>query len=131
MPESNERAGSGEQIGVYRLEGWLGEGGMGEVFLARDERLGRRVAIKRVRHGSHPAVRARFRRAARAAARLNHPAIIQIYDVVEDGSADAIVMELAEGRTLRALLAAGLPAPDLAVRLAEEIAAGLAAAHGA
>ena len=116
MPDPKEPAGSedrtvskedgapsspdGERIGAYRLEGRLGRGGMGEVFLARDERLGRWVAIKRIRHDSHPAVRERFRREARAAARLNHPAVVQIYDVVEDGSSDAIVMEHAEGRTL-------------------------------
>ena len=121
----------GERIGAYRLEGRLGRGGMGEVFLARDERLGRWVAIKRIRHDSHPAARERFRREARAAARLNHPAVVQIYDVIEDGSSDAIVMEHAEGQTLRALLAAGLPAPAQAIRLAREIADGLAAAHAA
>ncbi len=130
MPEPKDSL-EAERIGAYRLEGRLGQGGMGEVFLACDERLGRRVAIKRVRRDSHPAVRERFRREARAAARLNHPAIVQIYDVVEDGPGDAIVMELAEGRTLRALLATGLPSPDRAVRLAEEIAGGLAAAHAA
>jgi eukaryotic-like serine/threonine-protein kinase len=130
MPEPKDPP-EGERIGAYRLEGRLGQGGMGEVFLARDERLGRRVAIKRVHRDSQPAVRERFRREARAAARLNHPAIVQIYDVVEDGSGDAIVMELAEGRTLRALLVAGLPSPARAVRLAAEIAGGLAAAHAA
>ncbi len=123
---------TGERIGVYWLEGRLGSGGMGEVFLARDERLGRRVAVKRIRHDSHPATRERFRREARAAARLNHPSIVQIYDVVEDeASGDAIVMEHAQGRTLRETLRSGLPAPALAVRLAREIAEGLAAAHAA
>ncbi len=151
MPDPREPAGSenptvsmddgapslpdGERIGAYRLEGRLGRGGMGEVFLARDERLGRWVAIKRIRHDSQPAMRERFRREARAAARLNHPAVVQIYDVVEDGSGDAlvdaIIMELAEGRTLRALLTAGLPASAQAIRLAREIADGLAAAHAA
>jgi tetratricopeptide (TPR) repeat protein len=121
----------GERIGAYRLERRLGRGGMGEVFLAQDERLGRRVAIKVVRHGASPALRERFRREARAAARLSHPAVVQIYDIVEDGSGDAIVMEHAEGRTLRELLAAGLPPPALTVRLAREIAEGLAAAHAA
>ena len=120
-----------ERIGAYRLERPLGRGGMGEVFLARDERLGRRVAIKRVRPGTSPALRERLRREARAAARLSHPAVVQIYDILEDGAGDAIVLEYAEGRTLRALLADGLPSPALAVRLAREIAEGLAAAHGA
>ncbi len=121
-----------ERIGAYRLERPLGRGGMGEVFLAFDERLGRRVAIKRVRHATSPAVRERFRREARAAARLNHPAVVQIYDVIEDGAGDAIVLEYAEGRTLRDTLAGGgLPPPALAVQLAREIAEGLAAAHDA
>ncbi|HYO11703.1 MAG TPA: protein kinase [Thermoanaerobaculia bacterium] len=113
------------------MERRLGRGGMGEVFLALDERLGRRVAIKRVRHGASPALRERFRREAKAAARLNHPAVVQIYDILEDGAGDAIVMEYAEGRTLRELLAGGLPPPALTVRLAREIAQGLAAAHDA
>lgn len=120
-----------KRIGAYRLERPLGRGGMGEVFLAFDERLGRRVAIKRVRHATSPAMRERFRREARAAARLNHPAVVQIYDVIEDGEGNAIVLEYAEGRTLRDTLAGGLPPPALAVQLAREIAEGLAAAHGA
>jgi serine/threonine protein kinase/Flp pilus assembly protein TadD len=119
-------------IGPYRVERRLGQGGMGEVFLAHDERLGRRVAIKRIREGSAPAVRSeRFRREARAAARLSHPAIVQIYDLVEDSAGVAIVMEYVEGRTLAAVTAAGLPDPSLAVRLARDVAGGLAAAHAA
>jgi serine/threonine-protein kinase len=119
------------EIGAYRVERRLGRGGMGEVFLAVDERLGRRVAIKRVLQDGDPAARERFRREARAAARLNHSAVVQIYDVLQDEAGDAIVMEYAEGRTLRALLRDGLPPAELAVRLAREIAEGLAAAHAA
>ncbi|MEA2604850.1 MAG: eukaryotic-like serine/threonine-protein kinase [Acidobacteriota bacterium] len=119
-------------IGPYRVERRLGQGGMGEVFLAHDDRLGRRVAIKRIREGSAPAIRSeRFRREARAAARLSHPAIVQIYDLVEDSAGVAIVMEYVEGRTLADLTAAGLPDPPLAVRLARDVAGGLAAAHAA
>ncbi|HEV2846991.1 MAG TPA: protein kinase, partial [Thermoanaerobaculia bacterium] len=121
----------GGRVGAYRLERRLGGGGMGEVFLAQDERLGRWVALKRIRQGSAPEARERFRREARAAARLNHPAVVQIYDVLENPAADTIVMEYAEGRTLRELLAHGLPALDVTVRLAREIAEGLAAAHSA
>jgi eukaryotic-like serine/threonine-protein kinase len=131
VPSPSEGALAAERIGAYRLERRLGRGGMGEVFLAHDERLGRRVAIKRVRHGASPSMRERFRREARAAARLNHPAVVQIYDILEDGAGDAIVMEYVEGVTLRELLAGGLPPPTLTVRLAREIAEGLAAAHSA
>jgi serine/threonine protein kinase len=119
-------------IGSYRVERRLGGGGMGEVFLAHDIRLGRRVAIKRIRQGLAPAGQSeRFRREARAAARLSHPAIVQIYDLLEDGSGLAIIMEYVDGSTLARLVAGGLPAPALAVRLARDVAEGLAAAHAA
>jgi serine/threonine-protein kinase len=119
-------------IGPYRLARRLGQGGMGEVFLAWDERLGRRVAIKRILPGaSRPQDRERLRREARAAARLSHPSVVQVYDFIEDAAGDAIVLEYVEGRTLSALLAGGLPPAGIAVRLAREIAEGLAAAHAA
>jgi tetratricopeptide (TPR) repeat protein/predicted Ser/Thr protein kinase len=121
-----------DSIGSYRVERQLGRGGMGEVFLAYDSRLGRRVAIKRIRQGSDWAGQSeRFRREARAAARLSHPAIVHVYDLVEDEAGLAIVMEYVEGRTLADLTAGGLPAPAFAVRLARDIAEGLAAAHAA
>jgi serine/threonine-protein kinase len=107
---------------------------MGEVFLAWDDRLKRRVAIKRIRHDSAVTSqrRERFRREAQAVAGLSHSAIVQIYDIAEDSSGDCIVMEYVEGRTLAALLNAGGPiAPGLAARLAREIAEGLQAAHAA
>jgi serine/threonine-protein kinase len=118
------------RIGPYRLARRLGQGGMGEVFLAWDERLGRRVALKRIRREDPTArERERFRREASAAARLSHPAVVQIYDLVEDPTGDVLVFEYVEGRTLRELLIEGLPSLDLAMRLAREIAEGLAAAH--
>ena len=122
----------GWSIGSYRVERSLGHGGMGEVFLAWDERLGRRVAIKRVRQGSGVDRQSeRLRREARVAARLSHPAVVHVYELVEDAAGLAIVMEYVEGRTLAALTAEGLPAPALAVRLARDVAEGLAAAHAA
>jgi serine/threonine-protein kinase len=124
----------GERIGAYRLESRLGRGGMGEVFLAWDDRLKRRVAIKRIRHDADVTAhrRERFRREAQAAASLSHPSIVQIHDIVEDGSGDCIVMEYIEGCTLAALLGSGSPLrPGLAARLAREIAEGLEAAHAA
>ncbi len=106
---------------------------MGEVFLAWDDRLKRRVAIKRIRHDSDvtPLHRERFRREAQAAASLSHPSIVQIHDIAEDGSGDCIVMEYVEGCTLAALLSSGPLGPRLAARLAREIAEGLEAAHTA
>ncbi len=122
-----------ERIGAYRVEGRLGFGGMGEVFLAWDERLERRVAIKRIRQnaGLSPEQRERFRREARLAARLSHPAVVQIHDLISDGADDAIVMELIEGRTVEERLAAGRLETAEVLRLALEIAEGLAAAHEA
>ncbi len=120
------------RIGPYRLARRLGEGGMGEVFLAWDERLGRRVAVKRILRGTPSSrERERLRREARAAARLSHPSVVQVYDFVEDATGDAIVLEYVEGRTLQELLRDGVPSTGLAVRLAREIAEGLAAAHTA
>lgn len=120
------------RIGPYRLARRLGQGGMGEVFLAWDDRLARRVAVKRIRSTEATGTdRERLRREARAAARLSHPAVVQIYDLVESESGDALVLEYVEGRTLRDILSEGPPAPALALGLAREIAEGLAAAHGA
>ncbi|MES1240555.1 MAG: protein kinase, partial [Acidobacteriota bacterium] len=122
-----------ERIGAYRLESPLGRGGMGEVFLAWDERLERPVAIKRIRQDmflqGHQ--RERFRREARMAARLSHAAIVQIHDLVMGESGDAIVMEYVEGPTLAERLGGGPLGAAEAIRLAREIAEGLSAAHEA
>jgi serine/threonine-protein kinase len=120
------------KIGPYRVLQRLGVGGMGEVFLAHDERLDRRVAIKRIRPDgkTSPGQRERFRREARVAARLNHPAIVQVYDVLEESEhVEHIVMEYVEGTTLRALAAQGLLDLPRALRIAREIADGLDTAH--
>lgn len=126
-----------QKIGPYRVLQRLGVGGMGEVLLAHDERLDRRVAIKRIRPeaGTSGERRERFRREARVAARLNHPAIVQVYDILEAGDAgdgehiEHIVMEYVEGTTLRTLLQRGPLESLYALRLAREIADGLDAAH--
>ena len=122
-----------ERIGPYRLESRLGRGGMGEVFLAFDERLERRVAIKRIRFRPEAGAEApeRFRREARAAARLNHPAIVQVYDLVTDEAGDAIVLEHVLGRPLAELMGTPALRPAWAVCLGSEIAQGLAHAHAA
>lgn len=120
-----------ERIGSYRVESRLGRGGMGEVFLAWDDRLKRRVAIKRIRRDAEtlPTIRERFLREAQAAAGLNHPAIVQVYDLLADETGDAIVMEYVEGRTLADRLAEGPLDLREALRLAREIAQGLTTAH--
>jgi serine/threonine protein kinase/tetratricopeptide (TPR) repeat protein len=118
-------------IGPYQMLKPLGAGGMGEVFLAYDERLDRKVAIKRIRLDTNatPERRERFRREARVAAQLNHPAIVQIYEFITEGEASYIVMEYVEGTNLRRLLDDGpLPAAEVAA-LARDIAQGLAEAH--
>jgi len=120
-----------EKIGPYRLERQLGSGGMGEVFLAYDERLHRYVAIKLLRaaKGTASDLRERFRREAQAVAKLSHGSIVQIYDIVVDDDADHIVMEYIEGKSLSSLIASGpLPLPN-AIRIAREVCAGLVEAH--
>jgi eukaryotic-like serine/threonine-protein kinase len=104
---------------------------MGEVFLAHDPRLGRPVAIKRIRAetGTDPARQARFLREARVTASLSHPAIVQVFDLPSEGGADHIVMEYVAGTTLRRLLEQGpLPVSE-GLRIALALAEGLACAH--
>lgn len=108
----------------------LGAGGMGEVWLAEDPRLRRRVAIKRVRGDvlDH-ALRTRLMTEARAAARLDHPNICAIFEVGEDEAGPFIVMPVVEGETLAARLARGPLPLDQAVTIAAQVADALAAAH--
>ena len=119
------------RLGGYRIEASLGPGGMGEVFLAWDERLHRYVALKRIRRellgDEHH--RARFRREARAAARLSHAAIVQVHDLLETGEGDWLVMEHVAGRSLGELLAQGPLPLDQVLQLGRDVAEGLAEAH--
>lgn len=117
-----------ERIGPYRIEDKLGSGGMGEVYRAYDERLDRWVAIKLIRPeiAGHEKARVRFQGEARAAAGLNHPAVVQIHDVP---LWNAIVMELVEGPTVASLLRDGPLELARALRLAQRIAEGMIAAH--
>ena len=119
------------RIGPYRIVEKLGSGGMGEVFKARDDRLGRWVAIKRIRPGKDGGdeTRERFQREARATAQLNHPAIVHVYDIFRDGESDCIVMEYVEGPTLQTLVQEKPLDPMRAAALGRQIAEGLSEAH--
>ena len=124
--------------GRYRLGAVIGHGGMAEVHRGRDVRLGRDVAIKLLRPelARDPSFQTRFRREAQAAASLNHPAIVAVYDTGEDHSDGVvtpyIVMEHVEGRTLREVLAAeGRLLPQRAMEITAQICAALEQAHRA
>jgi tetratricopeptide (TPR) repeat protein len=116
----------------YRVLGRLGQGGWGEVLLAEDQRLGRRVALKVLRPDltGNPCHLERFQREARSIASLNHPNIVTIYSVEEAEGLHFLVLELIEGETLAARLAAGGPMPlDRVLALALPLTEALAAAH--
>ena len=121
----------GRQFGTYRILSPLGAGGMGEVYRARDSKLGRDVAIKTVPHefARDPERLVRFRREARILASLNHPNIGAIYGVEESGDVDCLVMELVEGETLAARLKKGPLPMELVLRYGAQIADALVAAH--
>ena len=92
----------GTRLGPYEIIGPLGAGGMGEVYRAKDTRLGREVAVKVLpQHLIESAdVRARFEREARTVSSLNHPHICTLHDVGREGTTDYLVMELVDGETL-------------------------------
>src|SRR6202166_1056824 len=122
---------TGQVIGHYRILEKIGSGAMGEVFRARDERLGREVALKLIRPASrdNPDHLRRFELEARAVAALNHPNIVAIYDVGFNEGSPYIVCELLEGKTLRKRLAEGALPVRVAVDYSLQIAEGLIAAH--
>ena len=122
---------TGTRVGPYEIVGWLGAGGMGEVYRARDPRLGREVAIKLIPETfAKDANRLhRFEQEARAAGQLNHPNILTVYDVGTHEGAPYIVSELLEGESLRSRLREAPLAPRKAIDYARQIAEGLAAAH--
>jgi serine/threonine protein kinase len=119
------------RLGAYQITKSLGRGAMGEVYQARDLRLGRDVAIKVLRPelASDSERLSRFEQEARAASALNHPNIVHIYDVGETEGHHYIVMELVEGKTLRQVLAGAPLAEDRIRDLARQLAEGLAKAH--
>src|SRR5580658_6830520 len=119
------------RLGNYEILDKLGEGGMGEVWRARDQRLQRTVAVKILPAdvSSDPSRRARFEQEAHALAALNHPNIVAIYDVGNDQGRAFLVSELVEGESLRAILDRGLVPVRKAIEIAGQIADGMAAAH--
>lgn len=121
----------GAKLGDYEILGPIASGGMGEVYRARDTRLDREVALKVVgrEHGPGSAAMSRFEREAKALAALNHPHILSIFQSGRDGDVTYIVTELLKGETLREKLRHGPLPLDTALRLAQEVAEGLAAAH--
>jgi serine/threonine protein kinase len=122
---------AGTRLGPYAIVAPLGAGGMGEVYRARDERLGREVAIKVLPAAlaSDPERLKRFEKEARSASALNHPNIVTVYDVGSESGTSYIAMELVSGETLRTLLAAGpMPIKKL-LAIAVPVAEGLAKAH--
>ena len=122
---------SGQKLGPYQVESLLGSGGMGEVYRAHDSRLNRTVAIK-VLPASFSSDRdrlQRFAQEARAAAALNHPNILSIFDIGEEQNAPYVVSELLEGETLRERLRNGALPIRRVIDYAMQVARGLAAAH--
>src|SRR5512132_421085 len=123
---------TGTRLGTYEIVGPLGSGGMGEVYRAKDLRLGREVAVKVLPTGvaSSPDLLARFEHEARTVAALNHPNIVTLYSVEDVDGIRFLTMELVEGQMLSTLVVpGGLPLPhllDLVIPLTE----ALVTAHG-
>jgi len=122
---------SGTRFGPYEIVSAIGAGGMGEVFRARDPRLGRDVAIKVLPEAfaADPDRRTRFEREAQTVASLSHPNVISVFDTGVEAGRVYLVMELLSGDSLREQLKQGPIVPRKAIDIAVQIARGLAAAH--
>src|SRR3989454_10593246 len=127
----DEALSPGTTIGPYTVVRELGRGGMGRVYLASDERLGRTVALKAL--APHlvrdPSQRERLRREARAAAGLTHPGICTVYALEEVDGELYIASEFVDGHTLRDEIESGRPSGEMLTRTARDLAAALASAH--
>src|SRR4030095_217710 len=123
----------GRRIGHYQVISLLGRGGMGEVFLAEDTRLERKVALKILPAAftQNPDRLRRFERAAKAASALNHPNILTIHEIGESDGAHYIVSEFVEGETLRDQMRHGPLSLTAALDVARQVAGALGAAHAA
>jgi serine/threonine protein kinase len=119
-----------ETIGHYRIRRKIGEGGMGVVYEGWDERLERAVAIKTIREANESKdARSRLWREARSLARVNHPGVCQVFDVIEDREALVLILELLEGESLADRLACGSITPSEAVGIERQILEALQALH--
>jgi serine/threonine protein kinase len=123
---------SGTKLGPYEIIALIGAGGMGEVYRARDARLGREVAVKVLppSFAADPERLRRFEQEARAVAALSHPNILAVHDIGQHDRAPFLVSELLDGESLREMLGRGPVSHRKAVDYAVQIAHGLAAAHG-
>jgi len=123
----------GKLIGHYRIESLVGVGGMGEVYLARDERLGRKAALKLLPDSltTDETQLSRFKNEARTASSLNHPNILTVYEIGAEGNRQFIATEFIEGITLRVSIGRGRINPHTALEIAVQVASALAAAHEA
>jgi serine/threonine protein kinase len=123
----------GRRIGHYKIVSLLGRGGMGEVYLAEDSRLERKVALKVLPAAftQHPDRVRRFEREAKAASALNHPNILTIHEIGETNGAHYILSEFVEGETLRALIERGRLGISEAMAMAEQVTGALGVAHQA
>ncbi len=130
---NEDRSGAlvGESIGHYRIESLIGVGGMGEVYLARDDLLGRKVALKFLPQSltADEAELNRLEHEARTASALNHPNILTVHEIGVDGRRHFIATEFIEGETLRAVLARGKLDLRDALNIATQVGSALAAAH--
>src|SRR5216117_3258884 len=132
---TKDRTGAlvGNVFSHYRIESLIGVGGMGEVYLARDERLGRKAALKFLPDSltTDETQLSRFKNEARTASSLNHPNILTVYEIGAEGNRQFIATEFIEGMTLRVSIARGRINPHAALEIAVQVASALAAAHEA
>jgi hypothetical protein len=133
VDQSPDTLEDGTTLGAFRIVRRIGHGGMGVVYLADDQELGRKVALKALPPGlaANSELRERLRREARAAAHIRHPSIATVYSLREIDDHLFIVSEYVEGTTLRALLESGRLEAERAYAIAVKIASALAAAHAA
>ncbi|MBS1788170.1 MAG: serine/threonine-protein kinase [Acidobacteria bacterium] len=133
LAANKDRSLIGQMLGAYSVLSVLGVGGMGEVYLARDTRLNRKVALKLLpaQFTQDPARIKRFEREARAASALNHPNILTIYEIGQIENKHFIAAEYIEGRTLREVISSGQVTEKDAIEMTIQICSALSAAHAA